>query len=104
MPTRRSIYSYTIVKSDCSKATAPSWSVFSSPQEIAEKVCVAYLSEGGSLVGSTSDGLDSDLGFVVFVKAGSGQLYLCNATGDAAVWAFEAVSEPITFDGKPEVT
>jgi hypothetical protein len=104
MPTRRSIYSYTIVKSDCSKATAPSWSVFSSPQEIAEKVCVAYLSEGGSLVGSTSDGLDSDLGFVVFVKAGSGQLYLCNATGAAALWAFEAVSEPITFDGKPEVT
>ena len=36
--------------------------------EIAEKVCVAYLSEGGSLVGSTSDGLDSDLGFVVFVR------------------------------------
>jgi len=24
--------------------------------------------------------------------------------GDAAVWAFEAVSEPITFVGKPEVT
>ena len=65
-------------------------------------MCVPYLSEGGSLVGSTSDGLDSDLGFVVFVKTGSGQLYLCNAT--AAVWAFEAVSEPITFDGKPEVT
>ena len=56
-------------------------------------MCVAYLSEGGSPVGSTSDGLDSDLGFVVFVKVGSGQLYLCNATGAAALWAFEAVSE-----------
>ena len=58
----------------------------------------------GGLVGGTSDGLDSDLDFVVFVKAGSGELYLCNATGAAALWAFEAVSEPITFDGEPEVT
>jgi hypothetical protein len=65
-------------------------------------VGIAYLSEGGSLVGRTSDGQRS--GFVVFVKDGSGQLYLCNATGAAALWAFEAVSEPITFDGKPEVT
>jgi hypothetical protein len=43
-------------------------------------------------------------GFRCVRQDGSGQLYLCNATGDAAVWAFEAVSEPITFDGKPEVT
>ena len=30
----------------------------------------------GSLVGSTSDGLDSDLGFVAFVKAGSRAFWL----------------------------
>jgi hypothetical protein len=107
------VYSYAIVKSDLLDGggaeliglqLASDGTFDGQPQEIAEKVCVAYLSEGGSLVGSTSDGLDSDPGFVVFVKDGSDQLYLCNATGDAAVWAFEAVGEPITFDGKPEIS
>ncbi len=56
------------------------------------------------MVGSAADGLDSDPGFVVFVKDGSGHTYLCNATGDAAVWAFEPVSDPLSFDDKPDVS
>ena len=34
------------------------------PQEIAEKVCVAYLAEGGKVLASAPDGFEQDPGFV----------------------------------------
>jgi hypothetical protein len=68
------------------------------PQQIAEKVCVAYLTDGGEVIGSTPDGLESDPGFVVYVKGADGATYLCNATGDAMIWAFETMGDPIDFE------
>ncbi len=106
------VYAYTIVASDLLSGggaeliglqLTSDGTYDGQPQDVAEKVCVAYLKGDGSLVGSTGDGLDSDPGFVVFVKDGSGKLYLCNATGDAAVWAFEPIGDPLSFDGKSEV-
>jgi hypothetical protein len=44
---------------------------------------------------STPDGLAADPGFIVFVQDTEGFNYLCNATGDAMVWAFEAIGDPI---------
>jgi hypothetical protein len=73
-------------------------------QDIAEKVCVAYLKGDGKVVHVAADGLDSDPSFIVFVKDGSGHTYLCNATGDAGVWAFEAIGDPLFFDDKPDVS
>jgi hypothetical protein len=67
------------------------------PQKIAEKVCAAYLAEGGTVLMSTPDGLANDPGFAVFVADKSGAQYLCNATGDAMIWAFEPIGDPLTF-------
>jgi hypothetical protein len=53
---------------------------------------------------SAPDGFEIDPGFVVFVTDSKGDLHLCNATGDAAVWAFEPVGDPLSFDGKQEVS
>ena len=81
MPTAEgNVYSYTIVASDLLDGGGPELiglqlasdgTYDGQPQDIAEKVCVAYLKDG-KLVGSASDGLDTDPGFVVFVKDGSG--------------------------------
>jgi len=67
-------------------------------QEIAEKVCVAYLDGGGKVLVSAPDGLEDDPGFVVFVEDQNGNTHLCNATGDAMIWAFEPISDPIEFE------
>jgi hypothetical protein len=71
------------------------------PQAVAEKICAAYLKEGGTVVSSGSDGLSFDPGYVVFVKNETGALYLCNATGDAMVWAFEPIGDPLEFEDTP---
>ena len=42
------------------------------PQKIAENVCAAYLADGGKVLASTRDGLQSDPGFVVFVADKNG--------------------------------
>jgi hypothetical protein len=46
---------------------------------------------------SRPDGLANDPGFAVFVADKSGAQYLCNATGDAMIWAFEPIGDPLTF-------
>ena len=46
---------------------------------------------------STPDGLAGDPGFIVFVEDASGAYHLCNATGDAMIWAFEPIGDPIKF-------
>lgn len=67
------------------------------PQKIAEEVCAAYLADGGKVLLSTPDGLAGDPGFIVFVEDASGAYHLCNATGDAMIWAFEPIGDPIKF-------
>jgi hypothetical protein len=68
-------------------------------QETAEKVCVAYLTQGGAKVlTSAPDGLEVDPGFIIFVQDAEGGVFLCNATGDAMVWAFEPVGDPLKFE------
>jgi hypothetical protein len=67
------------------------------PRTIAEKVCVAYLDGGGKALLSTPDGLENDPGYIVFVADKNGAFHLCNATGDAMIWAFEPVGDPIKF-------
>jgi hypothetical protein len=107
------VYSYTIVASDLLSGGGPELiglqlasdgSFDGQPQDVAAKVCVAYLKDGGEVVHIAEDGLEVSPGFIVFVKDGSGHTFLCNATGDAGVWAFEAIGEPLTFDTKPEVS
>ena len=92
------VYSYTIVAKDLLSGGGPELiglqlasdgSYDGQPQDVAAKVCVAYLKGGGEVVHINPDGLDIAPGFIVFVKDSSGQTYLCNATGDAGVWAFE---------------
>jgi hypothetical protein len=71
------------------------------PQQIAEKVCMAHLNkggEGGKVVATASDGLEADPGFIIFVQNAEGVTYLCNATGDAMIWAFEPVGDPLTLE------
>jgi hypothetical protein len=107
------VYSYTIVAKDLLSGGGPELiglqlasdgSYDGQPQDVAAKVCVAYLKGGGEVVHINPDGLDLAPGFIVFVKDSSGHTYLCNATGDAGMWAFEAIGEPLTFDKKPEVS
>jgi len=68
------------------------------PQKIAEKVCAAYLTDGGKVLASSPDGFESDPGFAIFVEDTKGGHFLCNATGDAMIWAFEPIGEPLTFE------
>jgi hypothetical protein len=107
------VYSYSLMTSDLLAGGGPELiglqlasdgGLDGEPQVIAEKVCVAYLTDGGEVVASEPDGLDLDPGFVVFVKDEKGGLHLCNATGDAAVWAFEPIGDPLSFDGKQEIS
>lgn len=100
------VYSYTILTGDLLKGAGAeliglqpaSDGTFDEPQKIAEKVCVAYLSEGGKVLLSAPDGLESDPGFIVFVQDHTGAFHLCNATGDAMIWAFEPIGDPLKFE------
>ena len=68
------------------------------PKQIAEKVCVAHLGNGGKVLASAADGLEADPGFIIFVQNAEGVTYLCNATGDAMIWAFEPVGDPLSLE------
>lgn len=99
------VYSYSLVTDDLLEGAGPELIGMQNvgfgqenPQEIAEKVCVAY-ADGGTVSSSQTDGLYDDPGFIVFVEDMYGDLYLCNATGDAMVWAFEPIGDPLPFDG-----
>lgn len=101
------IYSYTILTGDLLAGGGPeliglqpasNGSFEEEPQQIAEKVCVAHLAEGGKVLAASPDGLESDPGFIVFVQDSAGAFHLCNATGDAMIWAFEPIGDPLTFE------
>ena len=100
------VYSYSIVKSDLLAGAGAEMiglqqtsngTYEGEPQKIAEKVCAAYLTDGGQVLASTPDGYDADPGFVIFVQDTAGNFHLCNATGDAMIWAFEPIGDPLTF-------
>jgi hypothetical protein len=104
------VYSYALVNEDLLGGSGPEMiglqpasdgGYEDHPQVVAEKICAAYLKEGGTVVSSGSDGLSFDPGYVVFVKNETGALYLCNATGDAMVWAFEPIGDPLEFEDTP---
>jgi hypothetical protein len=102
------VYSYTMLTGDLLDGAGPeligidlvSDDGDAKPVEVASKVCAAYLDEGGKVVAAAEDGLPDDPGFLIFVEDTKGSLFLCNATSDAAVWAFEPVGDPIDFSGK----
>jgi len=100
------VYSYSIVTSDLLAGAGAEMiglqqtsngTYEGEPQKIAEKVCAAYLTDGGKVLASTPDGFESDPGFVIFVQDTAGSFHLCNATGDAMIWAFEPIGEPLMF-------
>ena len=69
------------------------------PLTVAERACQAYFSDGpGKVVGAGPDGLEGDWvpGYFVFLETGKG-LFLCDATGDAQVWAFAEIGDPLSF-------
>jgi hypothetical protein len=98
------VYGYSLVSGDLLDGAGPEMIGMQNadfgeenPQEIAEKVCVAYLTDGGDVVGSFADGFDNDPGYLIFVENEAGDLYLCDATGDAIIWAFEPIGDPLSF-------
>ncbi|ODR99738.1 hypothetical protein AUC69_09030 [Methyloceanibacter superfactus] len=104
------VYSYSLVNDDLLEGAGPeliglkpasNGGYEDQPQTVAETICAAYLTEGGTVLSSRPDGLSEDPGYAVFVEDKGGALYLCNATGDAMVWAFEPIGDPLTF-GKTE--
>lgn len=99
------VYSYSLVSDDLLEGAGPELIGLQNvdfgeenPQETAEKICAAYLEDGGTVLSSGPDGLNDDPGYAVFVENAVGDLYLCNATGDAMVWAFEPIGDPLSFD------
>jgi hypothetical protein len=101
------VYTYTILTGDLLAGTGPeliglqpasNGTLDGDPKTIAEKVCVAHLEGGGKVLVSAADGLDSDPGFIVFVQDNAGNFHICNATGDAMIWAFEPVGDPLKFE------
>jgi hypothetical protein len=102
-----SIYSYTPMVGDLLDGIGPeliglqpaaNGGFEDEPQTVAERVCVAYLEDGGAVLSSLPDGLDADPGYAILVENTYGDLYLCNATGDAMVWAFEPIGDPLSFE------
>ncbi|MEZ5827719.1 MAG: hypothetical protein R3D01_04735 [Hyphomicrobiales bacterium] len=111
--TQGNVYSYSFVNDDLLEGAGPELIGLQPasdggyedyPQVVAEQVCVAYLPDGGTVLSSRPDGLTEDPGFVIFVKDQADALYLCNATGDAMVWAFEPIGDPLKFEGGEAVS
>ncbi len=100
------VYAYTILAGDLLEGEGPELIGLQDvafdeedPQAIAEQVCAAYPEGGGTVAAVVADGLGFDPGFIVFVADSAGAYHLCNATGVAAVWAFEPVGELIDLTG-----
>lgn len=100
------VYAYTILAGDLLEGEGPELIGLQDvafdeedPQAIAEQVCAAYPEGGGMVAAVVADGLGFDPGFIVFVADSAGAYHLCNATGVAAVWAFEPVGELIDLTG-----
>jgi hypothetical protein len=71
------------------------------PLDIAEAACQAFFPGGnpGKVIGRGLDGLADSFvpGYFVFFQSQE-HTYLCDATGDAQVWAFAEIGDPLTFD------
>jgi hypothetical protein len=70
------------------------------PLDVAEQVCIAYLpGEEAKVIGSGQDGLGEDwvTGYYVFIETGKGNLFLCDATADAQIWAFSEIGDPLAL-------
>jgi hypothetical protein len=101
------VYAYTVLTGDLLEGAGPeliglkdvALGEEEDPQAIAEQVCAAYPEGGGEVAAVVSDGLGFDPGYIVFIEDSTGGYHLCNATADAAVWAFEPVGEPIDLTG-----
>jgi hypothetical protein len=72
-----------------------------SPLDIAELACKAFFPGGdpGKVIGRGLDGLGQNFvpGYFIFFQSQE-HTYLCDATGDAQVWAFAEIGDPLTFD------
>jgi len=72
------------------------------PLDIAELACKTYFPGGkpGKVIGRGQDGLVDNFvpGYFIFFQSEE-HTYLCDATGDAQVWAFVDVSDPLTDVG-----
>ena len=66
------------------------------PATIAELACQAYLDDEGKVIGTGADGLSGNFvpGYFVFLETDKGW-FLCDATGDAQVWAFAEIADPL---------
>ena len=99
------VYSYSLVTQDLLDGSGPELIGLTEadfgevdPQATAEKVCIAHLADGGMVLATAPDGFEQDPGFVIFVEANNdGGLYLCNATSNAMIWAFEPIGDPLSF-------
>jgi hypothetical protein len=73
------------------------------PLDIAELACKAYFpsDDPAKVIGRGRDGLVENFvpGYYVFIESG-GHTYLCDATGDAQVWAFTEIGDPLAL-GNP---
>jgi hypothetical protein len=70
------------------------------PITVAEQACQVYLSDHpGKIVGNGPDGLEGDWvpGYYFFIETSEG---LCDATGDAQVWALAEIGDPLSL-GNP---
>jgi hypothetical protein len=64
---------------------------------LAQDACRAYLGDAAvTVLDSGPDGLAGDWvpGYFVYLEAGPGETYLCNATGNARVWVFARIGPP----------
>jgi hypothetical protein len=77
------VYSYSLVTDDLLTGSGPELvglqpasdgGYENKPQIVAEKICTAYLTEGGTVLSSRPDGLNHDPGYVVFVEDKGGAL------------------------------
>ncbi len=70
------------------------------PLDIAALACKAYFpgKDPTTVIGRGQDGLGGQFvpGYFVFMQSG-GHTYLCDATGDAQVWAFTEIGDPLSF-------
>ncbi len=72
------------------------------PLDIAALACQAYFpGDVGKMIGRGLDGLGDKFvpGYYVFFE-NEGRIYLCDATGDAQVWAFAEIGDPLAL-GNP---
>jgi hypothetical protein len=77
------------------------------PLGIGELACKAFFPGGnpGKVIGRGQDGLAENFmpGYFIFFQSQE-HTYLCDATGDAQVWAFAEIGDPLTFDNPSGLT